>query len=89
VGNAQTEEVSFSMKLQFNREQEYQLEIELKQVKIDNLTGMMRELQAHVVTGEKQLQEALHRCATLEMSMKHESAELKAQMLHYKGKYEE
>ncbi len=56
VGNSLAEEVSFSIQPQFNREQEYQLEIELKQVKIDNLTNMMRELQGQVVTGEKQLQ---------------------------------
>lgn len=50
---------------------------------------MLRELQVQVVAGEKQLQEALHRCATLEINTKHEASELRTQMLHYKTKYEE
>jgi hypothetical protein len=50
---------------------------------------MLRELQGQVVAAEKQLQEALHRSATLEMNTKHEASELKTQVLHYRAKYEE
>jgi hypothetical protein len=46
-------------------------------------------MQGQLVNGEKQLQDALHRLAMLEMSTKQEIAEVKAQMNYYKNKYED
>lgn len=50
---------------------------------------MLRELQAQLSHGEKQLQESMHRCAVLEINFKQEMGEIKTQMHYYKAKYEE
>jgi hypothetical protein len=53
------------------------------------LTALLREVQAQAAGAEKERQEALHRCAVLEMNAKQDIAELRTQLMHYKTKYEE
>jgi hypothetical protein len=64
------------------------LELELKQIKIDNLSSTVRELQDKCLKNEISLQESIHKYTLLEISSKQDNNETKGQLAHYKSKYE-
>lgn len=65
------------------------MELELKQVKIENLNSVVRELQSQIVNSDKLRQEVMQRSLQAEQMLKQEISEMRSQVNYYKGKYEE
>lgn len=65
------------------------MELELKQVKLENLNSVVRELQSQIVNSDKLRQEVMQRSSQVELMLKQEIAEMRSQVNYYKGKYEE